>query len=136
MKWQVTKSGNIYYPTHGEWDPLLSTVRLIYMHRLIMNPPSKMQVDHIDGDGLNNQRANLRICTQAENARNRRKHNRRQSSKFKGVCFDKRDDRWRAYIKKSGKRYYLGYFDSEVKAASAYDVAARKHFKQYACTNL
>ena len=106
----------------------------IRMHRFIMNAPRDQQVDHLDGNGLNNQRSNLRICTSAQNNRNRRKMVG-TSPVFKGVYWNKENQRWHAQITQNGHRHHLGYFDNEIDAAYAYDAAARKHFGEFACIN-
>jgi hypothetical protein len=111
--------------------------RRLWMHRLIMEPQPHEVVDHIDGDGLNNQRSNLRVCSQAENGRNRRKQRTRAetASRFKGVSWDKTNQKWRARIVLGGKQRSLGNFRCEEQAARAYDAAAREHFGGFACTN-
>jgi hypothetical protein len=105
----------------------------VYMHRLIMNPPAGMVVDHINGNRWDNRRGNLRVCTQAENLRNSRKS--RGTSRFKGVFWDAVRRKWRAIIRYQGKTVHLGRFSDEVKAARAYDRAAVKLFGQYARLN-
>lgn len=90
--------------------------------------------DHIDGDGLNNQRANLRRATTAQNGANRRS-NVGSSSRFKGVTWHKGDKRWQASIKVDGRNRYLGSFRSEEDAARAYDAAAAEAWGEYARLN-
>ena len=98
-------------------------------------------VDHINGDGLDNRRANLRPATSSENSRNSRKpvtyHGRPCSSQFKGVCWMsyKESGYWRAFIKVNYKQISLGIHKDEVLAAQAYDNAARHHFGEYAKLN-
>lgn len=95
-----------------------------YLHREIMQPPTWLVVDHIDRDGLNNTRANLRIVKVAINHWNRRGHG---ASSFKGVA--RKRDKWAAEIKDGGTGYSLGVFDTEEAAAVAYDAAAL-HFER------
>jgi hypothetical protein len=105
-----------------------------YMHRLIMNCSKGMQVDHIDGNPLNNQKSNLRICTLKENCRNveKRKH---CSSIYKGVHFEKYTKKWRAQITVNNKEIKLGRFLNEKDAAIAYDKAAMFYFKEFSYLN-
>jgi len=116
--------------------------KLIRMHRYIMNPPKDMQVDHIDRNKLNNQRANLRICTSAENQRNMMSSKSRgASSKYKGVCVAKRiwNGKVRTYftanIRFNRKTFHLGYFKDETLAALAYNEAAIRFHGEFAALN-
>lgn len=111
----------------------------VLMHRQIFGSIPGFYVDHIDGDGLNNQRANLRSATRGENAQNQRPHTRPDSSWTvrKGVTLIKRPlaKPWRAKIGVAGKKIHLGFFATEDEAALAYDAAARRHFGAFARTN-
>lgn len=108
--------------------------KTIYIHNAIMQPPMGFVVDHIDGNGLNNQRSNLRICTEQENLRN--KHKRIiTSSQYKGVSWMPRRKKWDARIRVNYKLIRLGHFVEETDAARAYDKAAREHFGAFANTN-
>ena len=109
--------------------------RSIKMHRQIMNAPDHLVVDHIDHDGLNNRRENLRICTFAENCRNLRA-SRHKSSKYKGVHWHKRNHKWAVQVTCDHKRNHLGYFGDEIDAAKAYDRAALELFGEFASLNL
>jgi len=109
--------------------------KAIKMHRIIMNAPNGMEVDHWDGDGLNNQRNNLRICTKAQNQHNRRK-NANNTSGYKGVSFDKKSGKFRAYININGKRTNLGFFTDPIAAANTYNQAACKSHGEFAKINL
>lgn len=106
------------------------TVRL---HQFILNANGAV-IDHVDHDGLNNTRANLRTVTKRENRQNSRKRTPGLSS-FKGVTWKSSHNKWNARITIEGKTKHLGYFDSEIEAATAYDAAARQHFQSFAHTN-
>lgn len=103
----------------------------LQMHVLIMGAKG---IDHINHDGLNNRRSNLRPATVAQNTRNSRPR-LGASSQYKGVHWATRDRRWRAAIKCDGKSKYLGTFWTERDAALAYDMAARELFGEYAVLN-
>jgi len=92
----------------------------LYMHREIMKPPAGMVVDHINRNKLDNTRGNLRVCTHRENAANRGKR-RGSASRFLGVGWDKRYEKWCGYLPTDGKPIWLGYFDDEGEAAREYD---------------
>lgn len=109
--------------------------KIYKMHRVILNIFDKnISVDHIDGDGLNNQKANLRACTQQQNSRNRSKQ-RNNSSGFKGVTWHKGDKKWQAQVLINRKMKYLGSFSSAEEAAKVYDEFVIKTFKEFAITN-
>lgn len=105
--------------------------KTIRMHRVILESP---QVDHIDGNRLNNQRSNLRACNHTQNQMNREK-SKGLSSLYKGVSWHKQTEKWRARIQTSEGNLYLGLFESEVEAAQVYDEAAKQHFGQFARLN-
>jgi len=108
--------------------------KLVLMHRFIMNAPRHLVVDHRNHNGLDNRRENLRLCTRAENSRNRRPF-RLNGSKYKGVSWDKERKLFVASIRCNGKYYHLGRFKSEIKAAKAYDKKARELFGEFAYLN-
>lgn len=93
-----------------------------------------MEVDHINGDGLDCRRGNLRLCTSQGNNQNRRK-TKAYTSRFKGVSLDRSRNQWRATIKLNRKLKYLGRFESQRAAAHAYDIAAIKLFGEFARLN-
>lgn len=111
-----------------------NTQTLVYMHRMILNVPKDVKVDHINGNTLDNKKSNLRVASAQQNNFNR-KHHDNVSSRFKGVCWHKRDKIWAAGICRDGKIMFLGYFDDEIQAARAYNKAALKYFGEFAKLN-
>lgn len=104
------------------------------MHRVILGlTDPKVDVDHINRDGLDNRRCNLRAVTQSENSRNMESIH--GSSKYKGVGFSKSAQKWQARITKDYKAHYLGLFTSEEDAARAYDAKAMEIFGEFARLN-
>jgi hypothetical protein len=120
------KSGGPYFsyttsrPEHKE----------IRLHRFIVDCPPEFHVDHINGNTLDNRRSNLRICTQEENKRNRRKSSN-SSSGYKGVFWDNHYKKWGSSIQVNHKRIYLGRFDNPEKAYEAYVAASKKYHGEF-----
>jgi len=136
-RWSVasnTKYGGRVYYAKTETGPRNNRTR-IKMHRLIMNAPEGMHVDHINGDGLDNRRENLRIVTPQLNQANSRKHVAGKSS-FKGVSWHHRANKWRAYICINRGQKHIGLFDDELEAAKAYDAVAKSTWGEHAYLNL
>lgn len=113
--------------TNGRWVTR-------YMHRLIMLAPKGLQVDHIDGNGLNNTRANLRLCERSLNNVNRRLGYTPKSG-FRGVYQDTGGPLFYARIWSGGSAKRLGYFRNAEEAARAYDAAAVQEFGEFAVLN-
>ncbi len=112
----------------GKWKTLL-------LHRVVLGiMDSKIKIDHINGDKLDCRKANLRIATTNQNTKNRLKHTK-STSKYKGVCFVTKSQKWRASIRFNYKSYFLGEFHSEEDAAKKYDEYALKFFGEFANLN-
>lgn len=129
-KWTAQKHSHGFYAMRHDGG------RLVLMHRLINGTPEGIGTDHRDGDGLNNQRANLRTATQLQNMMNRR-GKRGGTSRFKGVWADpnaRNRKLWRSGIRLNGRMKYLGRFATEEQAAAAYARAAAEHFGEFART--
>lgn len=134
-KWHARyKKGGSYYASRKEYK----TQETIQMHRVILElkpyKVSKLMVDHKDGNGLNNQRYNIRPATNAENNQNRASR-KNSSSQYKGVCWDKERNKWVAIIGFNGKHKKLGRFDNEEEAAKAYDNVAKELHGKFAKLN-
>jgi hypothetical protein len=135
FNWHVVEHHGYFYACRRVSVEEVCPYRTVQMNREILNAPPGLLVDHKNHDTLDNRRSNLRLATYAENGFNRRKVNKSKSSKFKGVSFRKRRNRWRATICTNGRNIQLGEFNSELTAARAYDAAARKYFGEFACLN-
>jgi hypothetical protein len=132
--WFTGRNDQCIYAARTTNDPA-SKIKVVLLHRDIMNHPPGLLVDHANSDTLDNRRANLRLATRAQNAYNKRKTKSKTSSSFIGVYFEKRKNRWMARIKYQVKRIYLGSFKNEIDAARAYDEAAKKYHKEFARLN-
>ena len=129
--WSATKNGNVFYAKRGHKT---------YMHRLIMGleEGDKKLVDHIDGDGLNNQRNNLRLISFGDNIANSKPYG---ASKYKGVTIAKHGDitYYISQLTHNSKRHYLGCFphtsEGEIEAAKAYDIKAKELRGEFARLN-
>lgn len=127
-EWHAAKNGNTYYA--GRYFKINGKQTLIKMHRLIANTPDGLIVDHIDHNGLNNQKSNLRNCTPQENCFNSIAWG---ISKYKGVR--KSGNKFRSSIYVNNKEIYLGVFDREEDAAIAYNEAVKKYRGEFANIN-
>jgi len=129
-KWYAQRVKRNYYARNRRKGGVVS------MHRVILNAPRGLVVDHINHNSLDNRKKNLRLCTVAENCRNRRPSKRKNKlSKYKGVSFDKKRKIFRAIICRNKKQYFLGNFKNETDAAKAYDKKARELFGEFAYLN-
>lgn len=117
----------------GDYAAAMIDRTLVRMHRLLVPEVAEgYLLDHIDGDGLNNRRSNLRVCTPQQNACNRGKRATTMHSRFKGVT--RSANGWSAIIQHKGRAAHLGTFESEPLAARAYDRAAKKYHGEFANT--
>ncbi len=129
-KWHASKSSNGryyargYMVVDGRWTK-------VYLHRFLTGAPRGVDVDHINSDTLDNTRSNIRVCTHAENSRNRRVQVGERAG-VKGVWFDKSRQKYQAYINVGGKRISLGRFRTEAAAIEAYNAAATEHHGEFA----
>lgn len=111
--------------------------RPVRLHRLIMERildrvlDRREIVDHANGDGLDNRRENLRLCTKALNAVNSKRRSDNESG-YKGVCFHPSSKLWRAYIRAEGKQHSLGYYHTPEEAHEAYKEAAVRFYGEFA----
>lgn len=124
-KWHLTTSG--YAATTIKAN---GARQYTYMHRLLLDAGPDDIVDHIDGNPLNNTRANLRLVTRNQNQWNRK--TQANASGYKGVAWHKRKGKYYARIQANGHRYFLGYFETAQEASQAYARAAKQAFGSYA----
>ncbi len=130
-KWYATPAGYVR-ATSGKF----LAAHHMTLHRYVCRVEREERLDHESGDTLDNRKQNLRVATAAENARNTRRQTfPGKTSRFKGVCWSARAERWLAKITANGERTYLGQFSSEEDAALAYDKAAVQLHGDFARTN-
>lgn len=129
FKWHAVEKKNCFYAARKDRQG-----RTIYMHTVIMETPSGLEVDHRNGEGLDNQRSNLRIGTHQQNLHNTRPGTKNTSG-FKGVSWCAYTGRWRVQIRIDNRYRHLGRFDDPILAARAYDEAALELCGEFACTN-
>ena len=134
-KWYAAPHRGTSYVHRNSPRPLR---QCIHMHREILglsvSPDDGVIVDHIDGNGLNNVRDNLRICSRQENLFNRAPQSNNTSG-YKGVSWMSSRNKWHVRIKAMGKDHYIGLFADLEEAARAYDDAAKKLHGEFAYLN-
>ena len=130
-KWHLSKRRSKHYAARNRSKRELEGPHLILMHREVCAGP---MVDHRDGNGLNNQRDNLRTCTNSQNLHNRGAQTNNTSG-VKGVCWDKANNKWLGQLRVAGKNIKIGRFDTIEEAESAYIAASKKHVKDFSNPN-
>jgi len=118
-KWYCTSAGYAVREVKG---------KTLLMHRVLLDAQKPFDVDHIDGNPLNNQRENIRIVTHAQNTQQRVHLNKNNSSGVTGICWWKRDGKWRARIYVNGKEIHLGLFAKKEDAITARKDAEKKYY--------
>ena len=129
-RWCAVRDGNTTYACRYINEKNKYPI-LIRMHRIIMNAPKRQEIDHIDHNGLNNQRSNLRFCTHQQNQANQRF---KRKYKYVGV-FMSPDGLFGARIGANGQKYYLGYYKTIEEAAKAYNEASLRFHGENAYVN-
>lgn len=127
-RWRIHKSRKRLYATFGK--RVNGKMVMTSLHRMILNPPDGMFVDHINGDSLDNRRENLRVATPSQNMWNQGLISRNTSG-IKGASYDKTMKMWRACIQKHGVMRKLGWFETKEEAGQAYAEAAKKLFGEF-----
>lgn len=124
IKWSISSGG---YVVGGNPQKKL--------HRVITNCPVGMEVDHIDGNRLNNRRENLRICTRAQNAKNKKFYAKYSTTGFKGVVWRPEMKKYMVSIRHNGPKKHIGYFNDLIEAALAYNKVALELHGEFARLN-
>lgn len=132
IKWCVKTYRGLLYAVRGIRKPNGKKTTLS-LHQFLL--PDAEEVDHIDGDGLNNRRGNLRAVTHQQNLQGFQRKRAGTSSQFRGVCWCKAVGKWQSQIMHNKKNSVLGWFEKEEDAARAYDAAARQCFGKVAAPN-
>ena len=123
--WTAQPNGSNYYALR---------YKHIWMHRVIMKTPKGMYTDHINHNGLDNRKANLRICSRSQNLRNQ-KLSKNNTSGYKGVHWKKNQRKWLSKISLNGTQLVLGLFTAKKEAAKVYNEAAKKYYGAFAYQN-
>ena len=131
-KWCAYKNGHVFYAQSTV--PRNKKTVFLNMAHLVLPPPVGMCIDHIDRNGCNNQKHNLRVCSKSQNGANSESYT--GISKYKGVCWSFYHKKWMSRIMLERKRTQLGYFKSEKEAALVYNVAAVRYFGEFARLNV
>ncbi len=129
LKWNAKKGRNTFYAARHDYRPGIFD-GTIFLHRLLLKVPKGFFIDHIDNNGLNNQKSNLRLCTPSQNGFNVKKY-KTNTSGYKGIVSIK-SGRWSARISINNKRINLGNFNTKEEAYKSYCEAAKKYRGEFA----
>lgn len=141
-----TKNGDVIKVDSSDYDYLIKfkwsligkgyayNHKLGMMHRIIMNTPKELQVDHLNKDKLDNRKLNLRNCTNKENSHNT-EGSKKSTSKYKGVSWCNTRGKWSSQIVHNGINLFIGRFNTEEEAGRAYDAKVKELFGEYAHLN-
>lgn len=131
FSWRKIKSGNDAGFSVGTTIRKGTKRVTVLLHRFILSAKRGVEVDHKNGDRFDNRKAMLRLLTAAQNRRAFRRKSAGKSSRFRGVSWSKRQQKWRAFLSKTVRKvlkiFYLGQYDLEIDAAKAYNAAAIHH---------
>jgi hypothetical protein len=130
--WYAFKPYKITYAVRKGKRGERLTVR---MHRQIMQVTKNQTIDHINGNGLDNRKINLRLCDASTNQANMRSTYNKKTSEYKGVSWNRNEKSWVSQIQYQKRKFFLGYYKSEKEAAIAYNAAARVLFGEFAHLN-
>lgn len=131
--WYVRQRHKIIYVEKSYWNE--GKAKHQSLHRFILNALPGQYIDHINGNGLDNRRSNIRFCTIEQNQQNRKKESGTKN-RYKGTWFDLSRNKWRARIEAKGVRHFLGSFITEYEAAIAYNRAAKIYHGEFARLNM
>lgn len=137
FRWQATRGLTTWYAKRSYYIKGSSPAKwgIELMHRVVIDAKPGMLVDHINHNGLDNRKENLRACSTSQNQGNRRKSKSNKSG-YKGVAWHPLVNKWEVRIRKDRRQVTIGYFTNKKAAARAYDEAATRLFGEYALLNL
>lgn len=134
-RWHVSRNSRIHYARRSGVDPKTGKKTTQYLHRFILDYHGQSQIDHIDNDGLNCRKYNLRVATVSQNQMNRYSRNKNNTSGYKGISWHAGAGRWRARVHINGRRKHIGFFGSPEAAAKAYDTVIKEMHGDFARLN-
>lgn len=132
-KWYAASQDRCYYAVRGVF--IDNKWKTIFMHRIIMNAPIRIKIDHKNSNGLDNQKYNLRVATSQQNAQNIKNSHKDNKYKIKGVSWNKQHKKFEARIRVNKKKLLLGLFNVLGDADSVYRIAEEKYFGKFARCN-